>query len=339
MTGPLAVALCGTGNAGLEHLRAFAALPDASVAAIVDTDVARGRAAADDLSIDCPVHAELGYVLEDPSVDAIVVATPNDLHAPMTVAAARAGKHVLLEKPAALTDAELDAMVAEVERAGVLCQVNMILRWHPMIEAIVARRDSGGLGQVYCVEADFVFGELEGEEPDWARTAARGGSLHLYAGCHAYDQLEWLAGSEALEVTSVATRRSRRWEYDVTACSVFRFASGAIGRATVTLEAAAPYRFGIRVFGTDGTVVDNTVCLPRRGTPDFQELCSERVDVTYLPFDRVAADFVRNVRGNLESHASLARTAALFRLALDADRSARERRTVRRTAGRVAPAG
>lgn len=339
MIGPLAVAVCGTGNAGREHLRAFAAIPDATVAAIVDTDVVRGRVTAEDLGIDCPVHAKLGSVLEDASIDAVVVATPNDLHAPMTVAAARAGKHVLLEKPAALTGAELDAMVAEVERASVLCQVNMILRWHPMIEAIVARRDSGGLGEIFCVEVDFVFGELEGEEPDWARTASRGGSLHLYAGCHAYDQLEWLAGSEALEVTSVATRRSQRWEYDVTACSVFRFASGAIGRATVTLEAAAPYRFGARVFGMDGTVVDNTIYVPGKSVTEFEEICTERVDVTYLPFDRVAADFVKNVRGNLESHASLARTAALFRLALDADRSAREGRTVRRTAGRAAPAG
>jgi predicted dehydrogenase len=330
---PLGVVVCGTGNAGLEHLRAFAALPDADVRAIVDSDSARGESAAASLGLDAPVCRSLAEARAGAgpgALDAVVVATPNDTHAGLTIEAARLGAHVLLEKPAAIEADDLELMVEEVERAGVLCQVNMILRWHPMIEAIVERRDAGDLGDVVCVEADFVFGELEGEEPDWARTVERGGSLHLYAGCHAYDQLEWLAGSRVVEVAAVSTRRSARWEYDVTACAIVRFASGAVGRATVTLEAAAPYRFGIRVFGALGTVVDNTICVPGPGGHEFVELCPERVDVTYLPFDRVAADFVANVRAGRDSHASLGRTADLFRLAIDAEGSARERRVVER---------
>jgi predicted dehydrogenase len=328
MTDPVKIAVCGAGNAGLEHLRSFAALAGAEVVAIVDLDAECARAAAVDLRLEVPVLATLGEALARAPIDAVVVATPNDLHAPMTIEAARAGKHVLLEKPAALTSEDLDRMCAEVAAAGVQCQVNMILRWHPMVEAIVAARDEGRLGDVFCVETEFVFGELEGSEPGWARTVARGGSLHLYAGCHAYDQLEWLAGSRVEEISTVSTRRSDRWDYDVTACTVVRFKSGAIGRATVTLEAAAPYRFGVRVFGTRGTVVDNTICQPANGEPRFVELSQERIDVTYLPFDRVARDFVANVRSGTESHASLARTADLFRLALDADRAARERRVL-----------
>jgi len=331
MDGSIRVVVCGTGNAGLEHLRAFSALPDAIVSAIVDLDVDRANGVAADLGLTCPVHATLADALATGEVDAVVVATPNDLHAAATVEAARAGAHVLLEKPAAITADDLDVMVGAVEDSGIHCQVNMILRWHPMIEAIVAARDAGRLGEVFCVEADFIFGELEGEEPDWARTIARGGSIHLYAGCHAYDQLEWLAGSRVVEVGAVSTRRSTRWAYDVTACSVVRFANGAIGRATVTLEAASPYRFGIRVFGTEGTVVDNTICVPRGREGDFEELCRERVDVTYLPFDKVAKDFVANIRLGTDSHASLARTADLFRLAIDADRSAKEGNTIDRT--------
>lgn len=330
MTQQLGVAVCGTGNAGLEHLRAFAGLPDAEIRAIVDLNGQRGRAAATELGLGCPVLPTLRDALRDVAMDAVVVATPNDLHADMTIEAARAGKHVLLEKPAAITHEDLDRMYDEVTAAGIHCQVNMILRWHPMIEAIVSQREAGHLGDVFCVEADFVFGELEGSEPDWARTVAQGGSLHLYAGCHAYDQLEWLAASRIEEISAVSTRRSALWDYDVTACAVMRFANGGIGRATVTLEAAAPYRFGIRVFGTSATVVDNTICVPRDREGRFEQLCAERVDVTYLPFERVAADFVATVRTGAESHASLARTIDLFRLALDADRSARERRVIDR---------
>jgi len=194
MSAPLGVAVVGTGNAGAEHLRAFAATAGAQVVGVVDPDVERAQRVVAGLDLTCPVHADLAAALTDPAVQAVVIASPNDVHRDQTIAAVRAGRHVLLEKPAALTVEDLRAMAAEVERAGVLCQVDMILRWHPMIEAIVARRDAGDLGEVFCVEADFVFGEVEGAEPDWARTVAAGGSLHLYAGCHAYDQLGWLMG-------------------------------------------------------------------------------------------------------------------------------------------------
>jgi predicted dehydrogenase len=325
----LGVAVVGAGNAGLEHARAFAGATGARLAGIVDPDADRARQALDAAGVDAPVWPRLADALADPAVGAVVVASPSDLHAEHAVAAASTGRHVLLEKPAALSREELDRIERAVDEAGVLCQVDMILRWHPMIEAIVAARDAGDLGEVFCVEADFVFGELEGAEPDWARVAARAGSLHLYAGCHAYDQLEWLAGDRVTSISAVSTRRSARWEYDVTSCAIVRFARGAIGRATVTLEAAAPYRFGVRVFGTRGTVVDNTVCVPATGSR-YEELTPRRVDVTYLPFDRVAADFVANVAAGRESHASLRRTRDLFELALDAERAAGSGAVVRR---------
>ena len=97
-----------------------------------------------------------------------------------------------------------------------------------------------------------------------------------------------------------------------------------MGRATVTLEAAAPYKFGIRVFGTRGTVVDDMVCIPAEYGATFVEHCTQRVDVTYLPFDRVAADFIENVSTRRDSHATLERTADLFKLAIDTDRATRE---------------
>lgn len=330
MNAPLGVAIAGAGNAGAEHVRAFATTPGAQVVAVVDPDVRRAHSVAAAANVTCSIHPDLTTALGDPAVQAVVIASPNHLHRDQTIATAQARRHILLEKPAALTGEDLHAMVSAVERAGVLCQVDMILRWHPMIQAIVTRRDAGDLGEVFCVEADFVFGEIEGAEPDWARTVASGGSLHLYAGCHAYDQLCWLMGDRVTQVSAVSTRRSARWEYDATTCVLVRFAHGGIGRATVTLEAAAPYRFGVRVFGTHATVVDNAISVPSEGAAEYVEICRERVDVTYLPFDRVAADFVRNVREGRASHAALARTVDIFELAIAADRAARERRVIDR---------
>jgi UDP-N-acetyl-2-amino-2-deoxyglucuronate dehydrogenase len=330
MTATLRVAVAGIGNAGLEHLRAFGEHPGAQVRSIVNPDAGAAAAVRGELGLDCAIHESLDAALRDDELDAVVIATPNALHPAMAEAVARAGKHILLEKPAALDAASLDRMLAAVRAAGVICQVNMILRWHPMIESIVRLREEGVLGEIHTVEADFVFGELEGSEPDWARTVADGGSLHLYAGCHAYDQLEWLMQDQAVEVASVSGRRSPKWEYDVTACTILRFARGGIGRATVTLEAASPYHFGTRVFGTGATVIDNTVCVPGQHDDAFVEHCKERVDVTYLPFDRVAADFIENVASGRDSHAALEHTAGLFRLAMDADRAARDHTVERR---------
>ena len=332
MTDALKVAVAGTGNAGFEHLREFDALPGARVVAIVDPDTPRAEAARTELGLDCAIRSSLEGALADDRPDAVVIATPNPLHPRMTEMVAAAGAHILLEKPVGLDNQAIDAMLSAVRQAGVLCQVNMILRWHPMIESIVRLRDEGALGHVHTVEADFIFGELEGKEPDWARTAAGGGSLHLYAGCHAYDQLEWLMGDRVAEVSAVSSRQSGQWEYDVTACAVMRFANGGLGRATVTLEAAAPYRFGIRVFGTHGTILNNTVCIPAEHGGEYIEHCTQQVDVTYLPFDRVATDFVQNVATGADSHAALEHTADLFRLAIDTDTAAREHRVVRRNA-------
>ena len=127
---PLGVAIAGIGNAGHEPLRAFGALDWARVRAMVDLNGGRAAGVAADAGVECAIHRDLGAALADDEVDAVVIATPNSLHAAMTAAAARAGKHILLEKPAALDARSLEEMVAQVRRAGVLCQASMILRWH-----------------------------------------------------------------------------------------------------------------------------------------------------------------------------------------------------------------
>ena len=127
---PLGVAIAGIGNAGHESLRAFGALDWARVRAMVDLNGGRAAGVAADAGVECAIHRDLGAALADDEVDAVVIATTNSLHAAMAAAAARAGKHILLEKPAALDARSLEEMVAQVRRAGVLCQASMILRWH-----------------------------------------------------------------------------------------------------------------------------------------------------------------------------------------------------------------
>ena len=131
MSRPIGVGVAGIGNAGAEHLREFAAHPGARVVSIIDLDEERAEAARASLGLECAIHETLDQALGDDDLDAVVIATPNSLHPAMTAKAALAGKHILLEKPVGLDNQAIDSMVDVVRTSGVICQVNMILRWHP----------------------------------------------------------------------------------------------------------------------------------------------------------------------------------------------------------------
>ena len=166
------VAVVGLGIAGSEHLREFARHPDARVVAVceVRTDLARSKIT--DLGLDCPTYTEYDACLADPNVQAVVIATPNDYHCEQIVKAARVGKAILVEKPVALSGEELDRIAEVLGETGVACHVNMILRWHPLFEQALWRVRNGDLGEIYYIEAEMLYGELEIPEPGWERTVA-----------------------------------------------------------------------------------------------------------------------------------------------------------------------
>ena len=128
---PLTVGIAGLGYVGREHAKAFAAHADARVRAVCDVNRDRAVACRSELGLECEVLTEFPDLLRLPDLDAIVIATPNPFHADQAVAAAGAGKAILLEKPAALTRADLDRIEQAVDDAGVVCEVDLILRRAP----------------------------------------------------------------------------------------------------------------------------------------------------------------------------------------------------------------
>ena len=104
------IGIIGAGRISGAHARAASASGEARLAGIAEVDAARRERAGS--LYDCPVHAGAGALLEDGGVDAVVVALPHWLHCEVTVAALNAGKHVLVEKPMAMTVAECDEMIS-----------------------------------------------------------------------------------------------------------------------------------------------------------------------------------------------------------------------------------
>ena len=181
---------------------AITAAPGATLAAIAARDEGRARRLADAHGIE-RVHASYAALLADDAVDAVYVALANDAHAPLSTDALRAGKHVLCEKPLALSVAEVDAMAAAAEPAGRLLVEASWYRWHPRVRlAERLLREFEALGTVRYVTAGFSFAGLP--EGNYRLDPAKGGGALYDIGCYAVSAAVWAFGTPPREVSAKA---------------------------------------------------------------------------------------------------------------------------------------
>jgi UDP-N-acetylglucosamine 3-dehydrogenase len=125
----LRVGVIGAGVMGERHARIYASLPDVELVAVCDTRADIARALAKDL--DATPYADFAELLRHPDVDAVSVCTPDDAHRAPCEAAAAAGKHVLVEKPLAMTVADAEAIITAATKTGVVLLVGHCLRFDP----------------------------------------------------------------------------------------------------------------------------------------------------------------------------------------------------------------
>jgi predicted dehydrogenase len=154
------IAIIGLGFMGSTHLKGLQTVRGAALAAVAERDPVKR---AGDLSAiqgnlggpgekfdfsNVAQYADAGGVFADPNVDAVDICTPTHLHKPLTLAALRAGKHVLVEKPMALNRGECEEMIAEAEKTGKILMAAQVLRFFPAYTALKRTLDSGELGPV-----------------------------------------------------------------------------------------------------------------------------------------------------------------------------------------------
>ncbi len=139
-------AIIGVGNIAGIHAAAIRGTPDAELVAVATRNPERGKASVAEHGGTC--YSDYREVLKQPDVDVIALCTPHDLHAPMTIEAAAAGKHVLCEKPMARTVAECDEMIAACELTGVTLGVVFQGRFEPLSKRLKADVEAGRLGIV-----------------------------------------------------------------------------------------------------------------------------------------------------------------------------------------------
>ncbi|MCX7669298.1 MAG: Gfo/Idh/MocA family oxidoreductase, partial [Anaerolineae bacterium] len=154
----LGVAIAGTGWVSGEHIRAFANNPHTEVRALCGRSLEKARAKAAECGIECAVYDDFHRMLGHPGIDIVSIATPPHVHREQAVAAAHAGKHLLLEKAMANTLEDLRAIRDAAAHAGIKSVVSFVLRWNPLFEIIKAQLAANTIGRVFYGEVDYFHG-------------------------------------------------------------------------------------------------------------------------------------------------------------------------------------
>jgi predicted dehydrogenase len=218
-----------------------------AVTAIASRDPARGRAVAAELGIP-RVHDSYEALLADPEVDAVYIPLPNHLHAEWSIAAARAGKHILCEKPLALTAADAERMIAAATDAGVGLMEAFMYRQHPSWVAVRELVATGRIGELLAVQSWFSF---YNDEPTNIRNILEAGGGALYdIGCYCVNLSRMLFGAEPSRVQS-AIRRDPLTGVDVVVSAILEFGDRV---ATFTASTRAEDDQRVHLHGTTGRI-------------------------------------------------------------------------------------
>lgn len=221
-------AVIGTGSWGSLVADQVLAIEGLDLIGVADSSSGRGQAAAARLG--CRFYSTSEEVWADPAVRAVAVAVPNHEHAPLARAGLGAGKHLLLEKPMALTVEDAALIATEGEQAGLVVMVNHIQRYYAPLMALQELVTSGALGTIEAVAVSR-RDHLVREKPWLQRRECVGGLLYQSA-CHEFDLLRWLCGEVAsiscLAIDDVIAPEPL--DYPDLIVSQLRFCSGALGQ-------------------------------------------------------------------------------------------------------------
>jgi predicted dehydrogenase len=333
----LGVGIVGTGWVSGEHVKAFKANPHTEVRGVVSRDQGRATVWAKEQGLTtCQAYEQLARMLEDPSIKIVSICTPHHLHAAQAIAAAKAGKHLVLEKPVALDLASLRDLQAAVRASKVKTVVSFVLRWNPLFETLKALLADGVVGQLFYAEVDYLHGVGPWyAQYEWNIKKSIGGTSLLTAGCHAVDGLRWFVGQRVVEVFSYANfshRNPLAYEYEPNSVTLVKFEDGTVGKVASSIECVMPYSFNIKLLGDGGTIRNNQVFSKRWvGQKDWATIPTilpDSGDVTHHPFRPLVNDFVDCILSDRESHAGLDDAAETHEICYAAEMSMRENRPV-----------
>jgi predicted dehydrogenase len=222
MASPISIAIIGCGAIGEDHARCLGSLPGASLRAFCDAD--ESRAAALSRLYPGSYHtAHPARIFADDGIEAVYICTHTDSHAPLGIAAAQARKHIMMEKPLALTEKECYAVAEAVDRAGIFCMTAFKLRFYSCVRRVrqFIPAPTVAVGQIMDERWPAEF---------WGNDPLKGGGNVLSQGCHSVDLLYYLVGAEPVRVYAEGGNVHHPSNpITDTLLATIRFANGAVG--------------------------------------------------------------------------------------------------------------
>lgn len=334
------VGIIGYGWVAGAHIHAINATTNAQVTAIYSSRPHDSKAVSAQHGSPITCYTDLDKMLADPNLHAVSVCSYPHQHADQIVAAAKAGKHLIIEKPITLTLEDARRVAAAVKAAGVKTCVCFECRFSSQMIATRAVLDQGLLGKLHYGEVDYYhgIGPWYGQFR-WNTSKESGGSSLLSAGCHAMDALLLCMGSDVESVTSQSAGSSNevfaQYKYPTTSVSVLRFAGGALGKVASVIDCLQPYYFHTHLVGSEGSLLDNKFHSSRLGVDKsgWSQLSMKMLDsgdVSDHPFQAQFQAFFDAVEAGREMPlTSLGEALKSHYAVLAADLSARENRTVK----------
>ncbi len=245
----------GMGKAHLEGVVKYGA----EVGLICDVDAEKMKAVAEEFNIpEEKTTTDWKDIVKSKDINAVIIATPDQQHREQIEACLGAGKHIMCEKPLALTRDDIDAIVKAVE-AHPECKfmVGQICRFTPAFVKAKEFIDEGKIGDIYFVESEYAHDYshmFKDGRMSWRVDPVRNGVVG--GGCHAVDLMRWLVGSDPLEVYAYGTHKLLpEVTYDDANLAIMKFPDNIMGKVFVSTACKRNYTMRTCVYGTKGTLI------------------------------------------------------------------------------------
>lgn len=250
----IGIGIIGSGYMGRTYAECIARYnTDARLVAVA------GGTRAPGLAADHGVAAEpsIDVLLARPDITAVIITSPQSAHCVQTVAAARSGKHVLVEKPMATSTAECRQMIDACRAAGVALSVIKPWRYRGATRGLYERLQAGDIGEVRMITLWWLYPRVPFIGKEWFRDPKEGG-LFLDAGSHCFDYLRWIAGAEPIRLYAQTANYNGDGDTPRSSMTTLAFANGVMANLWLSYEVPSPgwehTDFRARVVGSTGNL-------------------------------------------------------------------------------------
>lgn len=333
------VGIIGYGWVATAHIDAINKSENAQVTAIFSSRELDDQEVSTEWGSKINTYTDLDEMLADQSIHIVSICSYPNQHKDQAVAAVRAGKHLILEKPLALSWKDCLEIQRAVNEAGVKSCVCFECRFSNQFKVTKSILDQGLLGDLHYGEIDYYhgIGPWYGQFR-WNVKKDPGGSSLLSAGCHAMDALLLCMNDEVVEVTSYNTKSTSEifnpYEYNTSSVTILKFKNGAVGKCASSIDCLQPYYFHTHLCGSQGSLLDNKFHSMKMKTDKNQwsTLAMKLLDsgdVSDHPYLDQFNSFFNAISNNMEMPlTNLNQAMKSFEVVFAADKSAEEGRSV-----------